>query len=315
MNKPLAQTSKLLVVIILALLILSAFTLSGFTIATMSPAQDVYLAIPNQGDETPASLVDVIKNGGFEEWEGENPHEGLARYWQGYHNGQAFFGFYNETWPEAVLNGEHAQLMEINQVEANILDRVIAIYQTVNVNPNSQYNLHIRAIMRSQAPAADRNKNEVEMHWGVDFSGEGDYDNVKEWHLMPLTEQYRLGSSGKYPEDIPLYYQVITGTVSTGDSSKVSLFIRGLKKFPTGTEVNFDLDDVSLVGPPSGGAPATATPLPEGEPTPTPESGMPTSGATLRSNISVGTVVLGGLVFAVLGVGAAISLLYRRGDT
>jgi hypothetical protein len=300
------KTNKLLVTMAITLLILLAFGLSGFSISTMTPSGEVYLAGPNLGDETPEQ-VNVIQNGGFEEWEDEDVHEGIARYWEGYTNGKAIFGFYNETWPEAVLNGEHAQLMEINHVEANVLDRYIAIYQTVGVQPNSEYNLTLYAIMRSMAPAADRNNNEFEMHWGVDPSGEGNFDNVQEWHYMPLTEQFRLGSTGEFPEDVPLFYERITGTVATGDSNRISLFIRGWKKFPTGTEVNFDVDDVSLLGP-SAGAPVPKPPVEA-----TPE--MPSSGAVLRHNISVGAVALAGLVLIVLGTTAAASLLRNRKET
>jgi hypothetical protein len=312
MTKPSSKTSKFLVTIILTLLILSAFGLSAFTISTITPKGDVHLAIPERGEETPSERVNVIKNGGFEERQTSNVDLPIA--WETHSNGQAFFGFYDERWSEAVLNGEHAQLMEISIVEANILDRVIAVHQTVAVNPNSQYDLTIYAIMRSQAPPEDRNKSEFEMHWGVDYFGEGSYNNVKEWHLMPLKEQFRLGSTGEFPDDVPLTYEVITGTVFTTNTNKITLFIRGLKKFPTGTEVNFDLDDVSLVGPPPGAAQPTATATSETPATtPTPEqSNLPTSGGTLPKNVSAGALVLGGMMLIVLGTSAAAALLYKR---
>jgi len=301
------KTNKLVVTIGLAVLILLVFTLSGFSIANLAPHETVYVAGPNLGEESP-DAVNVIQNGSFEEWDEDSDPPGVARHWGGYTNGRAVFGFYDELWQEAVGNGEHAQLMEINGVEPNILDRVIAVYQTVDVNPGSQYDLTLWAIMRTQAPKIDRNKNEVEMHWGVDYTGEGKYDNVTEWNIMPLTEQYRLGSSGVYPEDVPLFYEMVTGTIQTGDSDQITLFIRGLKKFPTGTEVNFDIDDVTLMG--AAGAPApTATPTLE--PGATPD--MPTSGAITPGNTSVGTVLLGGLVLIVLGSTAAFSLFRKNG--
>lgn len=301
------KTNKLVATIGLAVLILVVFSLTGFSIANLAPDETVYITGPNLGEESP-DAVNVIKNGSFEEWDEDSDPPGVARYWEGYTNGRAVFGFYDELWREAVGNGENAQLMEINGVEPNILDRVIAVYQTVDVMPGSQYDLTMWAIMRTQAPEIDRNKNEVEMHWGVDYTGEGNYDNVTEWNIMPLTEQYRLGSSGEYPEDVPLFYEMITGTIQTGDSSQITLFIRGLKKFPTGTEVNFDVDDVTLVG--AAGAPEpTATPTLE--PGATPE--MPTSGAITSGNTSVGAVLLGGLVLIVLGSTAAFSLLRKNG--
>ena len=301
------KTNKFVVTIGLAVLILLVFALSGFSIVNMIPDETMAVAGPNLGEESP-DAVNVIQNGGFEEWDKDSDPPGVARYWGGYTNGRAVFGFYDEQWPEAVGNGENAQLMEINGVEPNILDRVIAVYQTVDVSPGSQYDLTMWAIMRTQALEIDRNKNEVEMHWGVDYTGQGDYNNVTEWNIMPLTEQYRLGSSGKYPEDVPLFYEMVTGTIQTGDSSQITLFIRGLKKFPTGTEVNFDVDDVTLMG--AAGAPApTATPTLE--PGATPD--MPTSGAITSGNTSVGAVLLGGLVLIVLGSTAAFSLFRKNG--
>ncbi len=304
MRKLFAKTNQVWGVVILSGLIVLAFILSGFTIATMKPAP----VLSRLGEEP--QPVNVLKNGGFEEWTDQEMHEGVALNWAGFNNGQAAFGYYNDMWPEVVLNGKHAQLLEINMVEPNVLDRVVGVQQTAAVNPNSDYKLTIYAIMRSQAPAADRNKNEFEMHWGIDFSGEGNYKNVQEWHYMPVKEQYRLGSTGKYPEDIPLKYEIITGTVATGSSNKMTLFIRGLKKFSTGTEVNFDIDNVSLVGM----APAAAQPAPTATKviTGTPSAPMPTSGAILPNAVSVGAVVLGVLVVMGLGVGAAAGLRHKR---
>ena len=300
------QRSKFLVTVLLTFLILSAFVISGFTVATFDKTINRELP-PNQGGG-----ANVIRNGGFEE---RNPTDnGIALNWERFSNGQAWASWYDETWVEAVRTGKHAQLMEIFQVEPNILDRVIAIHQTVNVVPNAAYSLTINAIMRSQAPAIDRNKNEVEMHWGVDYSGQGDYNNVTTWNLMPLTEQFRLGSTGDYPEDIPLFYETITGTIRTTNTNRITLFIRGLKKFPTGTEVNFDVDDVSLVG--SAGAPQPLVPTTGEASNPAlsnqQASNLPTSGAILPRNISGGALALAGLVLIALGASAAAGLFNRR---
>lgn len=282
---------------------------------------------PRQEAQAEPEAVDVIKNGDFEKpWEFMN---GVAPDWNGYHNGQAHFGWYEETWAEAVRKGQgHAQLMEIFQVEANVLDRVIAVYQTVDVAPNAEYDLTIYAIMRTDAPEPLRNKSEYEMHWGIDPWGEGNYDNVEQWNLMPLNEQNRIGSTAPYPEDIPLVYERITSTIRTGpNTNSLTLFIRGLKKFPNGTEVNFDVDDVSLIGP----APNAVIPAAQGsqnqdasaefapDETTSPESApaedvsaMPATGATLTLGASVGTFVLGGLVLVIITTAAAAHLLEKR---
>jgi hypothetical protein len=289
--------------LILAFLMLAAFAISGFTVASFDQNINRQLP-PNQG-----SGVNVIQNGGFEE---RNPSDAaIALNWERYSNGQAWFGWYDETWVEAVRTGKHAQLMEIFQVEANVLDRVIAVHQTVNVAANSSYSLTINAIMRSQVQPGDRNKNEFEMHWGVDFSGQGNYDNVETWNLMPLEEQFRLGSTGEYPDDKPLFYQTITGTVQTGGSNRITLFIRGLKKFPTGAEVNFDVDDVSLVGGVTQPLPTTGQVINPAVPNQQ-TSNLPASGAILPQNISGGTLAVSGLVLMALGVSAMVSLFKRK---
>jgi hypothetical protein len=306
MMKLSAQRNKILATVLLTFLILSAFLISGFTVATFDETIERQLP-PNQG-----TGVNLIKNPSFEERD-PNGNNGVALNWLPYSNGQAWFGWYDETWVEAVRTGKRAQLMEIFQVEANILDRVIAIHQTVDVTPNSAYSLTINAILRSQTQAQDRNKNEVEMHWGVDFSGQGNYDNVETWVLTPLTEQFRLGSTGEYPDDKPLFYQTITGTVQTGSSSRITLFIRGLKKFPTGSEVNFDVDDVSLIG--VGAAPQPLVPT-TGQTNPAvpnqATSNLPASGAILSRNVSGGALAISGLVLIALGVSAVVGFFNRK---
>ncbi len=257
-----------------------------------------------QDGDSSTEPVDVIRNGGFEARD-PDPMVGTALEWEAYSNGQAHFGWYDETWPEAVHEGEHAQLMEIFRVDGNILDRTIAIYQTVNVVPNARYDLTLHALMRSDAPEPLRNQDEYEMSWGVDYFGEANYENVEEWVHMPLTEQLRLGSHGEVPDNEPLFYEVITGTVQTQASNRLTLFIRAVKKFPTGTEVNFDVDTVSLVGPI--GTNVVVQPEPDDDDA----ANLPVSGSALPRNLSLGALLLGGLILVVLGVGATANLLLR----
>jgi hypothetical protein len=310
---------KISVIFVLSFFILAAFAVSGFTITTLDGQTGLSLP-PNEGPVSPqaggedgrgqaAAPVDVIRNGGFEQDWDPIEHEGVAPEWNPYSNGQAHFGWYQEEWPEAVRTGQFAQLMEIFMVEPNVQSRVIAIHQTVDVAPNSVYDLELYAIMRSQAPASARNNNEFEMHWGVDYSGEADYDNVQEWNLMSLEEQFRLGSAGEFPDDVPLFYELVTGTIETGDSDRLTLYIRGLKKFSTGTEVNYDVDDVSLVGPPPDAVvePEEPEPVEDDE-----EVTMPESGAILPENVSGGTLIFGSLVLVILGAAATAAVVQKR---
>lgn len=250
-------------------------------------------------------LVDVITNGGFEE---RGEPDGIAAGWETYSNGQAEFGWYDEQWPEAVRMGEHAQLMEIDDFYADVTDRVIAVHQTVDVATNADYDLTLYAIMRTDARMEDRNNFEYEMQWGVDPFGTGNIENVEQWVVMPLTEQLRIGSNGDFPDDEPLRYEVVTGTIRTGaDNSRITLFIRGIKKFATGVEADFNVDDVSLVGPAPG---STISNIPQAAP-PDENSPLPVTGLAAEATASVPTLLFGGLVLLMLG-GVATSKMLNR---
>jgi len=270
----------------------------GFILADLSGA--VVAAAPIQ-------LANVIQNGSFE----DNPTSSVATHWQPYDNGAGHFSWYLEQWPEAVHSGKSSQLMEIFEVSEP--NRVMAIYQTVPVQPNANYQLTFQALMRSDAPAELRNQGDFAMAWGLDYSGRGKYYRVDTWHDMELNEQLRIGSNGPADDNTRLYFETITATVFTGDTDTLSLFIRGEKITHNGTEVNFNVDDVSLLGPypvaPS--AEETAADIPAESP-PADTAAMPAAGAVLPGSVSGGTVALGGVVFLLLGIGAAVGLLRRE---
>lgn len=335
MRQPSSKTHRIGLTLLLAIFIVLAFIVSGFTV--LDSSNRLFLA---------QNLSNVIRNGDFE----QNPANSIATYWQPYHNGQAHFSWYNEQWTEAVHSGQSSQLMEIFLVENFAPDRVMAIYQTVNVIPNSVYNLTFFALMRTDAPIELRNKDQYGMDWGVDYTGQGKYHLVQTWAPMTLTEQLRIGSN-TVSNDEPghLFFQQITGTVFTGNSNRLTLFIRGVKREPTGTEVNFNVDDVSLIGPyplpptptptptasatfpptPTSSATPTRTPTP-GPPTATPipqpalpvtgnearppgeQNHLPAAGGVLPQHSSPGTLALGGLTLVILGAWAATSLLAKQ---
>jgi hypothetical protein len=305
------KASHLLGSVSLALLMLAALAISGFTIASAQPTAGQEFG-PLGGQ-----LTNVIQNGDFE----DNPRSSIATYWQPYDNGQAHFGWYMEEWPEAVHSGKRSQLMEIFQVEGAAANRVMAIYQTVDVVPNANYNLTIHALLRSSAPESLRNQGDYAMDWGIDYTGQGKYYKVDQWVTMPLDEQLRLGSAGPPGEAQHLYFQRITTTVFTGSASKITLFIRGVKITPSGTEVNFNVDDVSLIGPYPVAPPAAAEVIPaaapaaddteqeQESPPPAEEGNLPNAGSLLPRELSPGALAFGGVVLVMLGIGAARSLL------
>ncbi len=331
MHKPSPRLSRSLVVLVLACfaLALSAFTITG--VAEMRP------------DLSPLRLENAIQNGDFELFRGDSD---VAEFWQPYSNGQAHFGWYEERWEEAVHSGERSQLMEIFLVEGYVRNRTMAIYQTANVTPNANYFLTIHALMRSDAPEDLRNQGDYAMHWGIDYSGTGSYGNVQNWITMTLTEQPRRGSATLDPAEAEgLTFERITATVTTGNSNRITLFIRGMKFEPTGTEVNFNVDDVSLIGPypiiqptatptvplilpvlpvltptvpPSTSAiptPDISTVPPSTPPIPTPGlpvtggDVLPDAGTVLPKDFSTAALLLAGLVFVFLGAKAVGDLL------
>ncbi len=321
------------IALVLMALVVSAFTVTGFgrpALSNHAPAPAAF------------RLTNVIKNGDFE----DNPRNNVATGWQTYDNGGAHFGWYGEQWPEAVNSGQYSQLMEIFRVESFRPNRVIAIYQTVDVEPNMYYMLTIHALMRSDAPAPLRNKGEYAMAWGIDPQGRGKYHYVTDWTPMTMVEQLRLGSNGPSEDSAHLYYQLFTATISTANINKLTLFIRGEKIQPTGTELNFNVDDVSLIGPytlptptplPSPTATRRRYPTVTRTPTTTPnpaelpengqektlpvtpvsvppadQNGLPSAGEVLPPTLSPGALALAGLVLTTLAVGAARTLRRNR---
>jgi hypothetical protein len=214
------------------------------------------------------------------------------------------------------------------------------------------YSLTMFAMMRTDAPIELRNKGQYSMDWGIDYSGQGKYHLVQQWTPMSLTEQLRIGSNTvSVDEPGRLFFELITGTVHTAASSKITLFIRGVKHEPTGTEVNFNIDDVSLLGPypppPTPTATPTASPTfpptPTLTPTPTPtptltatpvavatppaepplpitgdsavpasqQHNLPAAGAVLPQNVPHSALAFGGVVLIVL-VGAGLMRHRKR---
>lgn len=262
-------------------------------------------------------LSNVIENGDFENF----PFDGVAPPWEPFNTGGAFYGYYKEEWEQAVRTGQRSQLLEINDTFRNVPPEfVIAIHQTLNVQPNAEYRLTIHAQLRSEAPIEDRNQGDYEVSWGIDYRGNGNYFNVLEWHEMEVTEQLRIGPNANHiildQEDLPLFFERFSETVHTRDSRRITLFIRGLKIYPTGTEINLNIDDVSLIGPyfPPAPAvqPASST---EGSADASPaivDDGLPNAGGTLPTNLSRAVLLLSAFVLVVLSTKALSNVLPRE---
>lgn len=333
------QSNKFAVITVLTVSILLAFVISSLTVYSLN-AQENGTPTPIPTPVNPYPLTNAIKNGSFESFSTGNNNLGnaVADHWLAAHNGGAHFAWYDEQWSEAVHSGRHSQLMEIFRVESYKPERTMTIYQTVDVIPNMDYLLTIHALMRSDGHISERNQGAYAMHWGIDTLGRGKDYYVENWVQMPLDEQQRFGSSGPQDDNTHLYFQEIKHTIRTGTGNKLTLFIRAMKVEPTGTELNFNVDTVSLLGPyipptptltPSATFTRRPTSTPSATPTETPPPTepvlpvtgdqyktdgkaskiLPDAGGILPKNIPTGALLLGGLVLIALGAVAANNLL------
>ncbi|MDM8531046.1 hypothetical protein QUF63_07725 [Anaerolineales bacterium HSG25] len=210
----------------------------------------------------------VVRNGDFESlfWTERNS---VAPFWETYNNGQAEFTWLREEWDEAIYAGKQSQMLGIRAAPSDVTTRTIGIHQTIEVLPNSTYNLSFYALMRSDLPREEFNKGLYNLYWGIDYSGHKQATNVKAWYRVPLGEQPRIGSnlSGQNAyQRRRLQFQKVQGAISSGNSNNLTLFILGTKNDVNGPEVNFNIDDVALFGPnPNYVPPPTPTPDPDAE--------------------------------------------------
>ncbi len=186
--------------------------------------------------------TEYIYNGGFEH--GFNPvylgHVGKS--WGFFTNGgNAGYGFYDEQWDPVVTSGEHGQLIEINAkgIVDGDNDRYAGIYQHVRgLTPGQTYELRLRGMLRGVGGGDDPNRFEAD--WGYTHGYDADWTHVNNWQGMDLGELYprtEPGAMGAYSVKF------------VAQSHEITLFIRGLSKWGiNGTELDFNLDDISLTG-------------------------------------------------------------------
>jgi hypothetical protein len=168
---------------------------------------------------------------------------GVAVDWERFQNGNVHAGWYDDTWEKVVYDGEHAQLLELR--DAHEMDRYVGIFQRTHVSPNSEYGLTLHGMVRSDSGSAEASDYGFEMQYGIDYMGGTDWQSPDiEWVTLPWEEQQRTD-----PTRIDDY----STTIQT-KGPNLTLFIRGVKKWPDAVEGNYDVDAVSLVGPlpPSG---------------------------------------------------------------
>jgi hypothetical protein len=185
--------------------------------------------------------VEFLTNGNFE---GGFGVDSVATGWTGFNNaGQANFGYYQETWQQAVYDGANAQLLEINTLNmpVNDPDRYIGIYQKVSgLTPGAPYLVTINALMRTTEASYTLSGYGYRVQYGIDYGGGTSWQAVADWQDIGLNTEYPRLSPGPY-------YTYTAWITPTSDT--MTLFIRGWKKWAQPyREFDLDLDGLSLSG-------------------------------------------------------------------
>ncbi len=279
----------------MAALVQAPLPASGDMWAGTTPTATVTATVPSPTlTPTPIPATNVITNGGFEDGFVEGVGVGVG--WGNFASGGVFAGWYDDTWSKVVYEGDHAQLLEL--VDASEPNRYVGIYQTVSVVPNSDYVLTLHGLVRSDEGSVEASNYGYRMQYGIDYTGGTNWEstNIK-WSELPWDEQPREDPTGQNVYHIDTY----TATIKT-ETSKLTLFIRGWKKWTDSKEGNYDIDGVSLVGPYHPGVQPTATPMP----------GMPETGNAFEFLDNSVLVVSSAALLVVLVGGAAWGLSRRR---
>lgn len=187
--------------------------------------------------------VERLANGGFESGFDSTPLGDVGSGWQWFHNdGEAAYGYADDTWESVVYDGEHSQLIEISTScrETSESDRYAGIYQTVAVVPGETYELSLHGMLRALEDDPDRGSYSYRMQYGVDYGGGTDWTAVDNWVEIPWDTVYpRLspGAMASYSTSVS-----VTGP-------RLTLFLRVWKKWGTAcSELLVNLDEISLTG-------------------------------------------------------------------
>lgn len=187
------------------------------------------------------NVVEYLVNGSFE---GGFQASGVANSWTAFNNdGRARYGYYDETWQPATFDGANAQLIEINTLNLldNDADRYSGIWQKVSgLTPGAQYQLTVRAMMRSTEANFKASGYGYRVQFGIDYNGGTDWQAVGPWTDIGLNTEYPRLSPGTY---------FTFNTWVTASSDTLTLYVRGWKKWAQpNREFDLDIDGLSLRG-------------------------------------------------------------------
>ena len=187
------------------------------------------------------NIQDMIVNGSFEG--GFQEEFGVGYGWGGFSNGNAVVGWSVDDGDTVVADGQYSQRLEIK--DALDRDRIIGLYQTVSVIPGEQYKLILQGLVRSEEGNIDDSNYGYRVQYAIDYEGKTAWEllDPDAWQELPWDEQsLALMEGAQYRMDV-------FDTTVTAKTDRLTLFVRGWKKWlDNGTGV-FNLDAIRLIGP------------------------------------------------------------------
>jgi hypothetical protein len=202
----------------------------------------IYLPNPAFSQEgAPPTVQNLIVNGGFEG--GFQPEYGIGYGWGGFSNGNAVVGWRFDSWAPVVADGKYSQSIEIKDALSS--DRYAGIYQTLSVVPGQQYKLSLKGLIRSDEGDIKLSNYGYRLQYTVDYEGGTAWElvDVDAWVELPWDEQPLAD-----PEAQSYQFKTYETTI-TAQGDKLTLFIRGWKKWINNGAALFNLDEISFVGP------------------------------------------------------------------
>lgn len=266
-----------------------------------TPSSDV-TAIPGPSatPRNPASqAVNLVANGGFE----DGFFEGIGVGWERFAAGNVQAGWLDDTWDEVVYEGEHSQLLSLK--DAWETDRYVGIFQVIRVVPHTEYLLTLHGLVRSDEGSVAESDYGYRLQYGFDFAGSTDWQSPEvAWVELPWDDQPRTA-----PPAEGYRRETYTATI-TAQTTKVTLFIRGWKKWPGALEGNYNVDGLSLVESRLVSVPQPTDTL-AAVMTTTPGPGMPQTGSSVLS-INDNLLVMASVLFLAVLIGGVVWNLSRR---
>jgi hypothetical protein len=194
----------------------------------------------SQGNQPPA-IQNLVVNSGFEG--GFQQDFGIGYGWGGFSNGNAVVGWNADSWAPVVSAGKYSQSVEIK--DALSQDRYAGIYQTISVVPGEQYKLTIKGLIRSDEGSISLSDYGYRAQYAIDYEGGTAWELLppSAWQELPWDEQPLAN-----PDSQNYEYKTFETTI-TAQGDKLTLFIRGWKKWINKGTGIFNFDEISFVGP------------------------------------------------------------------